>query len=110
MENPRMEARRSDLERTLDLLRLSEDGAMKEKVRDTVRMLGGCFPSGTKRDGLGVTYRQMLYIISLAGFDEDEAFQFCRVARRAGGLDSNQAHYLIGRFKEEEHEERHRPA
>ncbi len=109
MENPRMEARRSNLERTLDLMCLSEDGAMKEKVRETIRMLGGCFPSGTRRDALGVTYRQMLYIISLAGFDEDEALQFCRVARMAGGLDSNQAHYLIRRFREE-HEERRRLA
>ncbi len=110
MENPRMGTRCSDLERTLELMSLCEELIVKEKVRKTIRMLGSCFPSGTKRDTLGITYQQMLYIISLARFDEDEALQFCRIARMAGGLDSHQAHYLIGRFKEEKQGERRRPA
>jgi hypothetical protein len=96
---PRMGIDSSDLERTLNLMRLSEEGDLKEKVRRTVWMLGDCFPSGNRRDGLGTTYRQMLYIVSLAGFDRDEANQFCRLARDAGGLDSNQAHHLIKKLK-----------
>jgi hypothetical protein len=90
-----MSIRHSDLERTLDLMRLSDEEDLKEKVRRIILMLGNCLPSGNKRDALGTTYRQMLYIVSLAGFDRDEATQFCRLVEDAGGLDSNQANHLI---------------
>jgi hypothetical protein len=95
MDNPRMEIGASDLERTMNLMRLSEAEDLGEKVRKTFLMLGDCFPSGNGRDASGATYRQVLYIVSLAAFDGEEAIRFCRVARDAGGLDSNQAHHLI---------------
>jgi hypothetical protein len=96
MDNPRMRIGRSDLERTLDLVCLSDEEDLKGKVRQTILMLGDCFPSGKKRDALGITYRQMLYIVSLAGLNREETTQFCRLVKDAGGLDSNQANHLIG--------------
>ncbi len=67
-------------------------------MRKIVLMLGDCLPSGNARDASGATYRQVLYIVSLAGFDGEEAMRFCSLAREAGGLDSNQAHHLIKRL------------
>lgn len=99
MDNPRMKIGRSDLERTLDLVRLSSEEDLKEKVRRIILMLSDCFPSGNKRDALGMTYRQMLYIVSLADFDREETTQFCRLVEDAGGLDSNQANHLIGELR-----------
>jgi hypothetical protein len=94
-----MRVRHTDLERTLNLMRLLEGGGSRSRVGRVVSMLGDCFPSGTRRDELGVTYRQMLYLLALAGFDREEALLFHRAVQAAGGMDSNQAHHLINRLK-----------
>lgn len=96
---PRLALQGSDLERTLRFMSLLEDRPPEPAVGDVLRILGACLPSGTRKDLLGATYRQVRYVCALAGFSEGETLEFCRLVEAAGGMDSWQASYLIDVLK-----------
>lgn len=104
MSNLRMALHSSSLERTMRFLNYIENTNLTEKVYETLLVLGDCMPSGSKRENLGITYRQMLYVIYLAGFDRESSLQFCDAVNEVGGMDSQQAHYLINRLKQKDRE------
>lgn len=85
----------NSMERLFNLLDLIENPYISEKVREALLALGTCFAAGDEDDELGVSLDQIEYIDSLAGFDELEGMEFVDICREAGGLDSNQASYLI---------------
>lgn len=105
MSNPRMRINATTMERTFALLDTLQTQELKPKVQDTILMLGDCFPSGTRRDDLGITHQQMCYIVSLAGLDRDEALELCDTVKEAGGMDSNHASHLINRLKKQIYKE-----
>jgi hypothetical protein len=101
MSNPRMRINATNLERTFSLLNTLEICNLKEKVREVILLLGDCFPSGTRRDDLGITHLQMCYIVSLAGLDREEALELCDTVKEAEGMDSNHASHIINRLKKQ---------
>ncbi len=98
-DNPRLLIKDTDLERTLRYMEILEEADLDKKVSNVLLMLGGCFPSGSKRDIRGASLKQVKYITMLAGFDITQTKQFCRIIREVGGMDSQQAHYLIDALK-----------
>lgn len=105
MSNPRMRINATSLERTFSLLDTLEGQNLKGKVREVILLLGDCFPSGTRRDDLGITHLQMCYIVSLAGLNREEALELCDTVKEAGGMDSNHASHIINRLKKPIHRE-----
>jgi hypothetical protein len=98
--NPRVFIQSTDLERTLRYVELLEEEVdLDEDVKNVLAMLGDCLPMGSKRDERGASLKQVKYICLLAGFDGDQARQFCRVINLAGGMDSLQAHHLITKLE-----------
>jgi hypothetical protein len=80
------------------LVLLLEEDDLDGRIR-YVELLGSCLPSGKKCDVRGASFRQVRYIARLAGFQEAQVREFCRVVNEAGGLDSTQAHHLINELK-----------
>lgn len=99
MSNPRMRITSSNLERTFSLLDTLESQDLRASVHEIILMLSDCFPSGTRRDTLGITHQQMCYIVSLAGLTREEALELCDTVKEAGGMDSNHASHLINELK-----------
>ena len=94
--NPRVVIHDTDLERTLRYMEvLKEEDDLDKEVKNTLILLNDCWPTGSKRDVRGASFKQLEYICQLAGFDVGQAQCFCRVVNLAGGLDSLQAHHLI---------------
>ncbi len=90
----------TDLERTLRFMEvLEEEDDLDEEVRQVLLMLSDCFPAGTKRDLRGASLKQLKYICILAGFEEDQVHEFCRIINLAEGMDSLQAHHLITKLE-----------
>ena len=99
IDNPRLLIKDTDLERTLRYMEILEEADLDKKVSNVLLMLGDCFPSGSKRDVRGASLKQVKYITKLAGFDITQTKQFCRIIREVGGMDSQQAHFLIDALK-----------
>lgn len=102
MDNPKMKVSQGSLERLFNLLDIVEIKEVSPKVRGIVENLGDCFPEGNEAEEEGISYEQMLAIVGMAGCSRDEALQFRDIVKEAGGLDSNQASFLIrklGRVK-----------
>jgi hypothetical protein len=93
----------SPMERLFNLLALIEEPEVGEKVRELALLLGSYFPEGNEADEEGISYRDMLCVVNLAGCTRQEALEFNSLVKEAGGLDRNQAAYLIrvlGRCKD----------
>ena len=94
--NPRLVIHDTDIERTfryMEVLRVED--ILDGEVRDLLMLLMDCWPTGSKRDMRGASLRQVKYICLLAGFDADQAHQFCSLINDAEGMDSLQAHHLL---------------
>lgn len=89
----------TNLERTLGMMEVLEEREPQASVRGVLETLGGCLPSGTRKDILGATFKQISYICHLGDFDEEEAHLFCILVEEVGGMDSWQASYLIDALK-----------
>ncbi|HEY6751137.1 MAG TPA: hypothetical protein VI027_07415 [Rubrobacteraceae bacterium] len=98
-DNPRLLIKDTDLERTLRYMEILEEVDLDKKVSNVLLMLGDCFPSGSTRDVRGASLKQVRYITMLAGFDIAQTKQFCRIIKEVGGMDSQQAHFLIAALK-----------
>ena len=101
-DNLRMVIWGTDLERTLKYMELLEEQELDDEVHSVLQLLGSCLPEGTRREELGASFKQMGYLSYLAGFDVEQAHEFCRLIREAGGMDSSQAHHLIKHLKKED--------
>ncbi len=97
--NPRNMIHKSSLERTIEYLNIIENEDLDERVKNVFLLLGEAFPSGTKRDIRGASYRQLSYICRLAGIRDDDSLRdlTCTI-NRVGGLDSLQAHVIINKL------------
>jgi hypothetical protein len=94
--NPRLIIEDTDLERTLKYMEILDDeDDLDEKVKNTLMLLKDCWPTASKRDVRGASFKQLKFVCQLVGFDVDQTRQFCRVVNLAGGLDSLQAHHFI---------------
>jgi hypothetical protein len=94
--NPRLIIQDTDLERTLKFMEvLDEEDDLDEEVKNTIMLLKDCWPTASKRDVRGASFKQLKFVCQLAGFDVVQTRQFCRVVNLAGGMDSLQAHHLI---------------
>jgi hypothetical protein len=58
-------------------------------------LLKDCWPTASKMDVRGASFKQLMFVCQLAGFDVDQTRQYCRVVTLAGGSDSLRAHHLI---------------
>ncbi len=95
-DNPRNMIHNSSLERTMEYLNIIEIEDLDERVRRVFLLLGDALPLGTQRDNRGASFKQLRYICMLAGINDDESLgDFTRVIKRAGGIDSLQAHTII---------------
>lgn len=90
-----MSVSKSSFERLFDLLDLVEEPHVGRKNRRLVLLLGDYFPEGNGGDEEGISYKDMLLLVNLAGCSREEALQFNDLVKEAGGLDKNQGAYLI---------------
>lgn len=58
-------------------------------------LLSSYFPEGNEADEEGISYRDMLCVVNLAGCTRQEALEFNSLVKEAGGLDRNQAACLM---------------
>ena len=72
----------------------------RDRVQETYRILGDCFPTGDYRDSVGGTAKQLLYIRDLSGMDAEEFRSFLNVMIIGGGLSLTQCGSLIAGLKE----------
>ena len=93
--NPSVVIRDTDLERTLRYMEVLEENDLDEEVKNTLMLLKDCWPTGSKRDVRGASFKQLKYVCLLAGFDVIQTRQFCHLVNLAGGMDSLQAHCII---------------
>ena len=94
--SPRVVIHDTGLERTLRYMQaLKEEDDLDEEVKNTLMLLKDCWPTDSKRDVRGASFKQLQYVCQLTEFDVDQTRQFCRVVNIAGGMDSLQAHHLI---------------
>lgn len=95
LENPRLKVAFSPIERLFNLLDLIEEPRVDEKGKEIMLLLNNYSPAGNEADEEGISYRDMLAVVNLAGCTREEALEFMDLAKEAGGLDRNQADYLI---------------
>jgi hypothetical protein len=93
----------TDLERTMNLLGLLNDPTIAEGAKGVIELLND-YPyyesKSTARVENGATIRQVAYIGSLSGIAGEGIDRLYIAFDFAGGLSSQQAHYLIQRLKE----------
>ena len=87
------------LTRTFRICDFSED--MNGQGADVCSLLNDCLPSGTSRDTIGATSKQLAYILTLSDLKGKEIDDFFNMVSCSGGLSSYQAHYLIQKLKGE---------
>jgi hypothetical protein len=67
--NPRI-IHDNDLERTLRYMEaIKEEYDLDEDVKHTLMLLKDCWPTASKRDIRGASFKQLKFVCQLAGFD-----------------------------------------
>lgn len=98
-QSPRMSLWGDHLERTFRISDFSKD--MNGRGAEVCSFLNDCLPSGTSRDIIGATSKQVAYILTLSDLKGNEIDEFFDIVCCSGGLSSYQAHYLIEKIKGE---------
>ena len=97
-----MDLRGTDLERTMNLLGLRNDPTVQDPAKKILAHLGD-YPCSVvdepTRIERGASVKQIVYLSNLAGLSVEDTGKLYMVLDLAGGLSSQQAHFLIERLK-----------
>ena len=98
-----MDLKGTDLERTMNLLGLVNDPAVADTAKVILQHLGD-YPYEVEdfsKNRRGASVNQIVYLSNLAGLSVEDTGSLYMVFDLAGGLSSQQAHFLIQKLKDQ---------